>query len=65
MGLVDFNIIAHLGAEWHTSATDENAEIWANKVPVPTYAIDDSSGVMVADGKVEVVTEGKWLLFNG
>ncbi len=65
IGLVDFNIIAHLGAEWHTSATIENAEIWANKVPVPTYAIDDSSGVQVVAGDVEVVTEGTWRLFNG
>ena len=65
IGLVDFNIIAHLGAEWHTTASDDNARIWASKVPVPTYALDDNSGVMVADGKVEVISEGRWLMLNG
>jgi dipeptidase E len=31
---------------------------------VPTYAIDDETAVKVIDGTVEVVSEGRWKLFN-
>jgi dipeptidase E len=31
---------------------------------VPTYAIDDQTAIKVADGTVEVVTEGHWKLFR-
>jgi len=31
---------------------------------VPTYAIDDETAVAVIDGTVEVVSEGRWKLFN-
>jgi dipeptidase E len=41
-----------------------NAEKWAAKLPVPTYAIDDQTAVKVTDGAVEVVTEGHWKLFT-
>ena len=33
-------------------------------VPVPGYAIDDETAVKVADGAVEVVSEGHWKLFT-
>jgi dipeptidase E len=37
---------------------------WAGRLPVPTYAIDDETAVKVIDGTVEVVSEGRWKLFN-
>jgi dipeptidase E len=40
-------------------------EGWAAKLDVPTYAIDDQTAVKVVDGKVEVVSEGEWKLFEG
>ena len=36
-----------------------NAEKWAGRLPVPTYAIDDETAVKVIDGTVEVVSEGQ------
>jgi dipeptidase E len=61
-GLVDFAIIPHVEYDDHLDAA--NAEKWAGRLPVPTYAIDDETAVKVLDGTVEVVSEGQWKLFN-
>ncbi len=63
-GLVDFAIIPHLENKNHPDASLANAEKWAARIPVPVYAIDDQSAVRVKDGKVDVVSEGQWKLFN-
>jgi dipeptidase E len=62
-GLVDFAIIPHVEFDDHQDVA--NAEKWAGRLPVPTYAIDDSTAITVTDGTVEVVSEGHWKLFNG
>jgi dipeptidase E len=64
MGLVDFAVIPHLDHENHPDASMVNAEIWAAKLPVPVYAIDDQTAIAVTDGAVEVVSEGHWRLFS-
>lgn len=64
-GLVDFAVIPHVDNPNHPDASMANAERWAAKLPVPTYAIDDQTAVLVtADGAVEVVSEGTWRLFS-
>jgi dipeptidase E len=64
VGLVDFAIIPHFENPHHPDASLANAEKWARRLPVPTYAIDDQTALKVADGKVEVVSEGQWKLFG-
>jgi dipeptidase E len=61
-GLVDFAIIPHVEYDDHHDVA--NAEKWARRLPVPTYAIDDETAVAVAGGTVEVVSEGHWKLFS-
>ena len=61
-GLVDFAIIPHV--EYDDPQDVANAEKWAGRLPVPTYAIDDDTAITVIDGTVEVVSEGQWKLFN-
>ncbi|MEV0274347.1 Type 1 glutamine amidotransferase-like domain-containing protein [Hamadaea sp. NPDC050747] len=63
-GLVDFAIIPHLDNPRHPDASLANAERWASRIPLPTYAIDDASAVKVIDGVAEVVSEGQWKLFQ-
>jgi dipeptidase E len=63
-GLVDFAVIPHFEHEHHPDASRPNAQTWASKLPVPTYAIDDQSAVRVVDGVAEVVSEGRWKLFD-
>jgi dipeptidase E len=62
--LVDFVIRPHLNFNMFPKATLENIEKWAAKIDVPLYAIDDQTALKVIDGKVEVITEGKWKLFE-
>lgn len=63
-GFVDFAVIPHLGNPDHPDASLANAERWASKVPVRTYAIDDQTAIKVVDGVVEVVSEGAWHVFE-
>ena len=64
VGLVDFALFPHLDHEDHPDASLANAESWAARMPVPTYAIDDQTAIKVVDGTVEVVSEGHWKLFT-
>ena len=62
VGLVDFAIIPHV--DFDDSYDVAVAGKWASKLSVPAYGLDDQSAVKVADGVVEVVTEGRWRLFD-
>lgn len=64
VGLVDFALIPHLENPHHPDASLPNAEKWAARLHVPTYAIDDQTALKVSDGKVEVVSEGQWKLLG-
>jgi len=63
-GLVDFAVIPHLEHPDHPDASLANAEIWASRIPAPTYAIDDDTAIKVIDGTIDVVSEGQWKLFQ-
>ena len=63
LGLVDFSLFPHLDHEKFPENSLVNAEKWAARVPVPTYAIDDQTAITVIDGIVEVVSEGHWKRF--
>jgi dipeptidase E len=63
LGMVDFAMFPHLD---HPALPDNSlaeAEKWASGMAVPCYAIDDQTAIRVADGAVEVVSEGHWKLF--
>ena len=63
LGLVDFSLFPHLDLPESPDNSMANAEKWAAKGPVPTYAIDDQTAIKVIDGTVEVVSEGHWKRF--
>lgn len=65
LGLVDFSIFPHLDYPGFADNTMAKAESWAARIGGPAYAIDDQTAIKVADGKVEVVSEGKWRYFEG
>jgi dipeptidase E len=64
LGLVDFSVFPHLDYPSFPENSLANAERWAAKRPVPTYAIDDQTAIVVRDGEVEVVSEGHWKRFT-
>ena len=61
LGVVDFSIFPHLDV--FPENTPANAERWAAEIAGPAYAIDDQTAIKVADGNVEVVSEGQWKQF--
>jgi dipeptidase E len=64
LGIVDFSIFPHLDHEDLPDNSMANAEKWAAGIAGPAYAIDDQTAIKVADGTVEVVSEGHWKLFT-
>jgi dipeptidase E len=64
LGLVDFSIFPHLDTPDRPDNSMAAAERWAAGIDSPAYAIDAQTAIKVADGAVEVVSEGRWRLFN-
>ena len=62
LGVVDFSIFPHLCHELTPGNTLAEAERWAAGIAGPAYTIDDQTAIKVADGTVEVVSEGHWKL---
>ena len=63
LGIVDFSIFPHVDHELLPENTMAAAERWAAGIPGPAYAIDDETAISVADGTVDVVSEGHWRVF--
>jgi dipeptidase E len=64
LGLVDIAILPHLDHEMFPENSLASLEKKAGTITVPTYAIDDQTAIKVTEGKVEVISEGQWKLFN-
>jgi dipeptidase E len=64
LGVVDFSIFPHLEHELMPENTMAEAERWAAEIAGPAYAIDDQTAIKVADGAVDVVSEGRWKLLT-
>ncbi|MDO8340495.1 MAG: Type 1 glutamine amidotransferase-like domain-containing protein [Candidatus Woesebacteria bacterium] len=64
MGLVSLQIIPHLNSDYFPKIREENLEEASKDLKEPVYAIDDNSAVVVNDGDIIVVSEGKWRKFN-
>ncbi|MFG2049689.1 Type 1 glutamine amidotransferase-like domain-containing protein [Micromonospora sp. NPDC048935] len=64
LGLVDFTLYPHLNHPDMEDTDLSTIQNWASGIPVPTYAIDDNTAIKVADGTVEVISEGDWKLIN-
>lgn len=64
LGLVDFEIRPHLNSPWFSKVRLEYLENLKSSTKSPFYAIDDATAVQVVDGKIDVVSEGEWKLFE-
>jgi dipeptidase E len=62
LGVVGFSIFPHLDV--FPGNTLAEAEAWAAEIDGPAYAIDDQTAIKVAEGTVQVVTEGHWKLLE-
>lgn len=64
IGLIDFAIIPHYNNPGFPDTSGANAAIWAARLPVTVYAIDEHTAIKYVDGQVEIVSEGEWKLFE-
>lgn len=64
LGLVDFYFLPHLNSPYFPARMEENAKKVAGEVSKKIYFLDDQSALKVVDGKVEIISEGKYLEFN-
>lgn len=64
LGVVEFSIFPHLDHPACPDNTMAAAERWAARIAGPAYAMDEQTALKVADGEVEVVSEGRWRMFN-
>lgn len=64
LGLVDFQVIPHLNSPYFEKIREENLQDASKDLVEPVYTLDDNSAIKFDDGRVEVVSEGKYLTFN-
>ncbi len=64
LGVVDFAIFPHLDYPGWPDNSMAAAEVWAADIGCPSYAIDDDTALKVANGRVEVISEGRWKAFG-
>jgi dipeptidase E len=64
LGLVNFSLFPHLEREDMPDTSLANIERWAAGISVPAYAIDDQTAIKVVDDSADVISEGRWKLFN-
>ncbi len=64
LNILDFAIHPHLDHEWFPDNSLENLRKLAATLPFASYAIDDQTAIKVADGNIEVISEGNWKLFH-
>ena len=64
LGYVDFHIRPHLNSPAFPKVTLDSLKKLAPKFDGKFYALDDDSGIVFIDGKIEVISEGKWEKYN-
>lgn len=64
LGFVDFYIRPHFNSPDFPHARKEYLEAVVKEIPAAVYALDDNSALKVLDGKIEVISEGEFLILN-
>ena len=66
LGYLNINFRPHYNSKYYPKVKKNiiNKIINENNIKEKLYVMDDESGLKIVDGKIEVVTEGKWELFN-
>jgi dipeptidase E len=62
--LVDFVFRPHLNSPEFPKIREELLDKVATNLGIPMYAADDQTALKIIDDRVEVISEGKWRLFN-
>lgn len=65
LNFVDFYFLPHLNSEHFKKLREDDIREVARGMRKMVYALDDNSALKITDGKVEVISEGKWFVING
>jgi dipeptidase E len=63
LGYVDFYVRPHLNSPSFPKVRDTNLRELAKQFDNDLYAIDDNSGILCINGKIKVISEGKWVKY--
>ncbi len=61
---VDFYFLPHLNSDWFKKLREKFIKEVVKNMSEKVYALDDNSALKIVDGKVEVISEGKWFVLN-
>ena len=64
LSYVDFYVRSHYKEKAHPEFNDRKLAAAAKRLNGDMYALDDNSGLLYINGKVRVISEGKWRLFR-
>lgn len=64
LGLVDFYFLPHLDSPYFPNLRKNIIKEVLQEIPETIYALDDNSALKIIDGKIEVISEGKWFVIN-
>ncbi len=64
LNFVDFYFLPHLNSPYFPMRIDENLKKVTETIKRKIYALDDQSALKVIDGKVEIISEGKYVELN-
>ncbi len=64
LNYVDFYFLPHLNSPYFSLLTEENIRKATKDMVKKVYVADDQTALKVADGKVDVISEGKWFVIN-
>ena len=64
LGFVDFYLLPHLNSTWFPRNIEENIRRASKDITKKLYALDDQSALKIVDGKVKIISEGKYLELN-
>lgn len=64
LGFVNFHIRPHLNSPHFPKVREKFLKVIAERIKEPIYALDDESALKVENGKVKIVSEGKYAVFN-
>jgi len=65
LGLVDFYFLPHLNSLYFKNLREDFVRDAMKGMTEKIYVVDDNSALTVIDGKIEIVSEGKWFVING
>ncbi|OGN19675.1 MAG: hypothetical protein A2910_03740 [Candidatus Yanofskybacteria bacterium RIFCSPLOWO2_01_FULL_39_28] len=64
LNFVDFYFFSHLNSPHFNLRKEEIIKEAVKDMKEKVYAMDDNSALKIVDGKIEIISEGKYMIFN-